>query len=527
MAPTSEPPSPPSAGDSGGRRPRPGPGAPTAPTPPAPAPPPSPSPPPLSRRSLLGLSAIAGAGAGALIAGGIAGFGDSESAPVVEAHGIPVVTTDPQHLSLLEQQQAVMNLGAVRTVEPEQFPGGSDDAQFAAAVRTLAETGGEIRLRPGKVYTWTAAIPAVDWSVHGGLVITAWGAAVEYTGAGTAFTSRQSQTVAGTQTLTVLGGVWSAPRADSFFRIVDSGNHLFFRCRGEVPDGTFVALSNVQFFSERNHFVELEDYGCREVLRFSIDGSPSASFARTVVKDLRLQGGTAGYAKLNVITAKGAVQPAVYDSTFDGVSGNIDDGVVVQRLAGGMSGTKLLRFQLESPDGATTSAYWDVGSLSGKPPTLVDGPPVLRNMLLFTAASPPGSPFAPTVAASGLTVGAAAATVPYLVELSAPGAVSVPAAECNVAVVTLNAPCLSSVIDVIDNANPGAVQTLPTTTQVMTLAFVQGGAGGFAYAWPSTCRFAHGRPPTDTSAGTMTSVTFVFQAGVWLEIARAEAVPTR
>ena len=418
------------------------------------------------------------------------------------------------------------NVGAVQTVEPEQFPGGSDNDQFSAAVRALAPAGGVIRLRPGKSYTWIAGISDIDWATHGGLVISAWGATVNYLGSGPALVSRQSVTVAGTPTLTVLGGTWIAARADSFFRLVDTGNHLFFRCRGEVPNGAFVALSNVQFFSERNHFVELEDHNCREVLRFSVDGSPHASFARTVVKDLRLQGGVSGYAKLNVVTASGDVQPSVYDSTFDGITGNVADGVIVQRLAGGMSGTRLSRFQVESPDGSSSAAYWDVGSLSGKLPILVDGPPVLRNMDLFTAASPPFTPFSPTVAASGLTVGGALATVPYTVRVDAAGSVSVPASECSVAIVLLNAACLSSDIDVQGNANPGAVQTLPTTTQTLTLAFVQGAAGGFAYAWPSTCRFAKGEPPADTSANTMTSVTFVFQGGLWIETARAEGVPT-
>ena len=510
-----------------GQRPHPGPGA--APQPP-PAPPPSPAPrvpTPVSRRSLLGLAAIAGAGAGALVSAGVAGIGDDDAPSVIESDGVPVVSADAQDLTLAQQEQAVKNIGAVRTVEPEQFPGGTDNDQFSAAVRALAETGGVIRLRPGTTYTWLGPIPEIDWSNHAGLVISAWGATVNYLGSGAALTSRQSATVAGTPTLTVLGGTWAGQRADSFFRIVDSGNNLLFRCRGEVPNGAFAVLSNLQFFSERNHFIEVEDHNCREVLRFSIDGSQHSSFARTVVRDLRLQGGVSGYAKINVLTASGDVQPSVYDSTFDGVTGNIADGVIVQRLVGGMSGTRLSRYQVESADNATSAAYWDVGPLSGRLPILVDGPPVLRNMNLFTAASPPVTPFSATVAASGLTLGAAMATVPYLLRVDAPGAVSVPAAECNVAIVLLNAACLSSDIDVEGNANPGAAQTLPTTTQTMTLCFVQGGSGGNAYAWPSTCRFAHGQAPTDTSANTMTSVSFVFQNGLWLEIGRAEAVPTQ
>lgn len=480
---------------------------------------------PLSRRSLLGLGAIAGAGAGAIVAGGINAGRDSSTSSVVDVHGVPLVTANPQQLSATQQQQAARNIGAVRTIEPEQFDGSSDDEQLSAAFASLRETGGEIRLRPGKAYTWLRSPRTVDWAQHGAVVLTAWGASVTYAGQGTAFTSMQSDTQAGIRTLTVFGGEWIAPHADTFFKIQDSGNHLFYRCRGDVPGGTFFALSNVHFYSERNHFVEIDDHGCREVIRFSIDGSSHSSFARTLVRDLRVQGGVSGYAKLNVITGSGNVQPAPYDSTYDGITGNIFDGVVVARLAGQMSGTRLARFQIESQPGSKNAAYFDVGPLSGKPPSLVDGPPVLRHVKLFTDASPPSTPFGPIVATAGLTSSGAMTGAPYLVELTAAGAITVPAALCNVAIVTLGAPCTGGTIDVLSNQNPGATQTVPETTQQMTLVFVQGGAGGFAYTWPNNCRFAKGTPPTDTTPGTQTSATFIFSGGLWLETARAEGVP--
>lgn len=233
---------------------------------------------------MLGLGAVAGAGAGAVVAGGIAGgvaglSGPRQVTKVVDAAGVPVITAEAQQLTPAEQQRAAANLGVVRTVEPEQFPGSSDDEQLSAAFASLRETGGEIRLRPGKAYTWSNPPSAIDWARHAPVVVTAWGATVTYPGRGTAFTSLQTDTQAGIRTLTVFGGEWAAPAADAFFRIQDSGNHLFFRCRADVPNGTFAALSNVRFFSERNHFVELDDHGCREVLRFSIDGSSHASFA--------------------------------------------------------------------------------------------------------------------------------------------------------------------------------------------------------------------------------------------------------
>lgn len=201
--------------------------------------------------------------------------------------------------------------------------------------------------------------------------------------------------------------------------------------------------------------------------------------------------------------------------------------MIVHRLAGGMSGTKLSRYQLEAPVGSKDAAYFDVGPLSGRLPVLLDGPPVLRELNLFTPTSPQTTPFEPLIAQSGITSAGAITSAPYVAELNAPGPVSVSAAVCNVALITLNAPCTGGTIDVLDNANPGATQTVPQTTQTVTLAFIQGGAGGFTYQWPANCRFARGAAPTDTTARTMTSVTFLFVNGLWVEMARAEGVPVR
>jgi hypothetical protein len=421
-------------------------------------------------------------------------------------------------VGLSDNGPTLESLGAVRTVEPEQFPGGSDDVQLAQALDALADTGGVIRLRPGKTYKWQHAIPSVDWAGRGQVILQAWGAVVHYAGTGSAFTSIQSKTPAGQQTLTVFGGTWQAPDADTFFRIQDSGNHLFYRCRGEVPKGTMFALSNVRFWSERNHFVEIEDHNCREVVRFSIDGSVHSSFARTMVKDLRIQGGSAGYPKINVVTSgtAGAVLPAPYDSTFDGIVGNLPDGVIVQRLAGGLSGTKILRIQVEAPKGSQKAAIWDVGELMGHLPVLPEGPPVLRNLLMFTLESSTTHPFGPLPALGGIAAGGAFSSAPFTKTLDAPGSVAVNADQCNVVFVKLNAACTATTIQTgLGKAD----------TQSLTLAFQQGAAGGFGYAWPSNCRFAKGKPPTDTAPMTQTSVTFTFQAGLWLETARAEAVP--
>ena len=109
---------------------------------------------PPSRRSVLGLGALAGASASAVIVGIASTFDDSRPTTTPALNGVPVVTTDEQRLSAAQQQQAATNIGAVRTVEPEQFPGGSDDEQLSNAFRALQQDGGLIRLRPGKTYTW-------------------------------------------------------------------------------------------------------------------------------------------------------------------------------------------------------------------------------------------------------------------------------------------------------------------------------------------------------------------------------------
>lgn len=62
--------------------------------------------------------------------------------------------------------------------------------------------------------------------------------------------------------------------------------------------------------------------------------------------------------------------------------------------------------------------------------------------------------------------------------------------------------------------------------QVWTLSIIQGLAGGWTYSFPSNCKFAGGVAPSDTTAGTTTSVTFYFDGTNWAEIGRAVAVPS-
>lgn len=62
---------------------------------------------------------------------------------------------------------------------------------------------------------------------------------------------------------------------------------------------------------------------------------------------------------------------------------------------------------------------------------------------------------------------------------------------------------------------------------LLTIEWVQGPGGGFAYQWPSNCKFANGTPPAaSTMPGYRDSVTFRYDtaSGNWLEVSRALAV---
>lgn len=62
---------------------------------------------------------------------------------------------------------------------------------------------------------------------------------------------------------------------------------------------------------------------------------------------------------------------------------------------------------------------------------------------------------------------------------------------------------------------------------LLTIEWVQGAGGGFAYLWPANCRFANGSAPAaSVLPGYRDSVTFRYDAasGNWLEVSRAVAV---
>lgn len=105
--------------------------------------------------------------------------------------------------------------------------------------------------------------------------------------------------------------------------------------------------------------------------------------------------------------------------------------------------------------------------------------------------------------------------------LAANGAVAIDSAAANQHRILLQANATSSTAN---NAS-SLVGTGVLNGQELTITWQQDATGGRTYVWPGNCRFAGGTAPADTTLNTRTSVTFVYEGGVWCETARAVAVP--
>jgi hypothetical protein len=100
--------------------------------------------------------------------------------------------------------------------------------------------------------------------------------------------------------------------------------------------------------------------------------------------------------------------------------------------------------------------------------------------------------------------------------LNADGSLTMDAEAGDIHMLTLNANATSSSI----------TGTNRTQGQRLTVCWIQDATGGRTYTWPTTCRFAGGSAPVDTTPGTRTLVTFANLDGVrWYEVSRAVAVP--
>lgn len=96
--------------------------------------------------------------------------------------------------------------------------------------------------------------------------------------------------------------------------------------------------------------------------------------------------------------------------------------------------------------------------------------------------------------------------------LAANGAVAMDGSTGPYQEITLAANATSSSIS---NASAG---------RVMTITWIQDGTGGRTYVWPTSCKFAGGSAPADTTASKRTSVTFMCDGTNWNEISRSVAV---
>lgn len=82
-------------------------------------------------------------------------------------------------------------------------------------------------------------------------------------------------------------------------------------------------------------------------------------------------------------------------------------------------------------------------------------------------------------------------------------------------------------VNLAANATSSIVSNVSNIAQEMEISWVQDATGGHTYAWPTSCRFAGGVAPSDTTASTQTTVRFRYNTstGHWVEVSRAVAVP--
>lgn len=97
--------------------------------------------------------------------------------------------------------------------------------------------------------------------------------------------------------------------------------------------------------------------------------------------------------------------------------------------------------------------------------------------------------------------------------LAANGAVTMDSSAGSVQRVTLNANATSSTL------------TNAATNAQLTIEWIQDATGGRTYVWPTSCKFAGGAGPSDTTASTRSSATFIHDGSFWREVSRAVAVP--
>jgi hypothetical protein len=254
----------------------------------------------------------------------------------------------------------------------------NDSAAVQAALNAAAATNGVLFfpygnfvLSTGLTWLWT----------QGSLTVIAYGAVIRYTGSGDGFTMT-TDTVVPDYTLAVFGGTWLGTASTrSMFRLVDVVGATFRDVRVELlTNGTCFWAQNIKWWCERLSFLSTNVRNCKRAFLFD-DASKTTgttSFGRTVIRELWLQGGVPGTPLIDMTPTA-----ALYDSKFDGIYGNVENGVTVMKLTGFMESSELGLFGIEAPVVGTPGHYFTVDALDGPRPYMSVEPALHTNMTLF------------------------------------------------------------------------------------------------------------------------------------------------
>lgn len=269
-----------------------------------------------------------------------------------------------QVLTTIQQDYGLKNLNTVRVVEPEQFASAAnntDDKQFSAAIAAVAPVGGMVRLRPGKTYTWTVPPTPFNFNtLHLPLYVEAWGSIINCAYSGSAWDLSGNTPSSTANSLVWLGGEVNNSVGDGIV-MTNVGKAFFFRIASTCPNGSgWISQNSGSGFSENNHWIECSDFGCKHAITWQLlPGATAGSFARTVVRSLRLFQGTAGEPKLNIGDGT-----ALYGGLIDGLSGNLSHNAVLFRVAGNQHGLTVQgNCHIEvSVNGINSTGTWTTGS---------------------------------------------------------------------------------------------------------------------------------------------------------------------
>jgi hypothetical protein len=397
-------------------------------------------------------------------------------APPGPAGGGGVSYSTTQGLTTAQQDQALRNIAAARTIEPEQFNTGTDQGNLQACLNYGASVDSltfvQMRSKTYTVGTAGSSATALTWDgTHGTVYFDGRGATLTYLGTGTMWSS--SCHVGGNTPpfIHYSGGTWIGTTAAFGHYGLDIRSCYFGDIRVQFDAGAAFCQANQDSFCERNTYERIDDKTSKHLLvmdrvpfksvptggtvtfadsgdlvTFTVphtlrvgervkfigtsgsfgvtagttyyaetvptnstltlsstaDGlthvpitangtatqgwtEPAGSMARTVLREAKIQGGTATFCKIQV--TNGA---SPYDSHFS-VRGNVPDGVGVYEILGANSlGDTDFDARCEPVSNLAGGAFllrW--GQAGGFPPTLSPNIDVDRlNVLDPLAAAP-------------------------------------------------------------------------------------------------------------------------------------------